>query len=86
MRSIFSLLLLTLLLVVPGCTPPNDPMLEMLDSEINKTKVDDLSRTMDFIFSEVRFSQQEFKEKLSSGLNRWGTILLFSTGDQHLGR
>lgn len=71
MRSIFSLLLLTLLLVVPGCTPPNDPMLEMLDSEINKTKVDDLSRTMDFIFSEVRFSQQEFKEKLSSGLNRW---------------
>jgi hypothetical protein len=72
MRSKCSALLLLLVgLMMAGCTPPTDPMLEMLDADLGKTKVNDLDRTMDFIFSEVRFSNQEFKENLSNGLNRW---------------
>ena len=64
-----------------GCTPPADPMLEMLETDLKKTKVDDLSRTMDFIFSEVQFEQKEFKDKLSTGLNRW-----ISYSDEKLSR
>ena len=64
-----------------GCTPPADPMLDMLETDLKKTKVDDLSRTMDFVFSEVRFEQKEFKDKLSSGLNRW-----ISYSDEKLAR
>ena len=64
-------MLIVLGLGLAGCTPPADPMLGMLETDLKKTKIDDLSRTMDFVFSEVRFEQKEFKDKLSSGLNRW---------------
>ena len=67
----FCVMLIMLGAGLVGCTPPNDPMLDMLESDLKKTKVDDLSRTMDFVFSEVRFEQKEFKDKISSGLNRW---------------
>ncbi len=56
-----------------GCTPPSDPVLDLIDSDLKKTKVDDLSRTMDFVFSERRFDQNEFRSKISTGLNRWVT-------------
>ncbi len=70
-KRIFVLLLVGLSVMAAGCTRPNDPMLDMLEADLKKTKVDDLSRTMDFVFAEIRFEQREFKEKLESGLNRW---------------
>ena len=80
-RRLCSLLIVVLGLSLSGCTPPNDPMLGMLETELKKTKIDDLSRTMDFIFSEVQFEQKEFKDNLSSGLNRW-----ISYSDEKLSR
>ncbi|MEM7785464.1 MAG: hypothetical protein AAF623_19110 [Planctomycetota bacterium] len=65
--------LMVTLVLVAGCTPPSDPMLEMLDSEVSKTKIDDLDRTLGFLTSEVRFVQAEFKKNLANGLNRWVT-------------
>ncbi len=70
-KRFFGLLLLAIGVICVGCTPPSDPMLEMMDADLKKTKVDDLARTMDFINSEVRFEQQEFKDTVSTGLNRW---------------
>ena len=70
-KRFFGLLLIGFSLIAVGCTPPNDPMLDMLEADLKKTKVDDLSRTMDFIFAEIRFEQREFKDKLATGLNRW---------------
>ena len=72
-KRFLSLLALALSVFVSGCSPPSDPMLEMMDADLRKTKVDDLSRTMDFVFSEIRFSQKEFQDKVSTGLNRWVT-------------
>ena len=71
LNHVFGLVLLFAGMVTIGCTPPSDPMIDMLESDLRKTTVDDLSRTMDFIFAEIRFEQKEFKEKLSNGLNRW---------------
>ena len=72
-RRFFGLLVLTASVFLAGCTPPADPVLDMIESDLSKTKIDDLSRTMDFVFSEIRFSQKEFKNKVSTGLNRWVT-------------
>ena len=72
-KRFLSLVALALSVFVCGCSPPSDPMLEMMDADLRKTKVDDLSRTMDFVFSEIRFSQKEFQDKVSTGLNRWVT-------------
>lgn len=72
-KRIFGLLVLTTWIISAGCTPPSDPMIDMMDADLTKTRVDDLSRTMDFIDSEIRFSQKEFKDKVSTGLNRWVT-------------
>ena len=80
-RKWFCLILIVFGVSLAGCTPPADPMLDMLETDLKKTKVDDLARTMDFVFSEVRFEQKEFKDKLSTGLNRW-----ISYSDEKLAR
>lgn len=54
-----------------GCTPADDPMLDMIEADLKKTKIDDLARTMDLMDSEIRFDQREFKGKVASGLDRW---------------
>lgn len=54
-----------------GCTAAEDPMMEMVESDLKKTKVDDLVRTMDYMTSEIRFNQREFKDKVAGGLDRW---------------
>jgi hypothetical protein len=56
-----------------GCQPQSDPVLDLIDTDLKNTKVDDLTRTMDFVFSERRFDQDEFRSKISTGLNRWVT-------------
>jgi len=71
--SLLGLVLMLLSLLAAGCTPPDDPMLDMLETDLKKTKVDDLARAMDFVYSEVRFEQKEFEDNLSDGLNRWIT-------------
>ena len=65
------LLACTFVIICAGCTPAIDPVLDVIDSDLKKTKINDLSRTMDFISSEIRFSQSEFRDKISTGLNRW---------------
>ena len=54
-----------------GCKPAPDPMLDLMDTSLSSLKLDDLSRTTDFVFSETRFEQLQFEEKVASGLNRW---------------
>ena len=49
-------------------------MLDMLDATLANLKIDDLSRTMDFVFSESRFEQTQFEEKMQTGLNRWANV------------
>ncbi|QEG23228.1 hypothetical protein [Mariniblastus fucicola] len=67
----FSTLSLAFLFAVSGCERPEDPMLKILESTASQTRVDDLSRTMDFVFSERQFDQTEFNNSISQGLNRW---------------
>ncbi len=69
----FSILSAALLFSVAGCERPEDPMLKVLQSTASQTRVDDLSRTMDFVFSENQFDQTEFNNKVSLGLNRWAS-------------
>ena len=59
--------LLSVILV--GCKPAEDPMMDLLDASIANLKIDDLSRTIDFVFSESRFEQSQFEEKMATGLN-----------------
>jgi hypothetical protein len=54
-----------------GCERPEDPMLKVLEASSTSTRIDDLARTMDFVFSERQFDQIEFNNKVSDGLNRW---------------
>ncbi|MFT5303554.1 MAG: hypothetical protein ACI814_004374, partial [Mariniblastus sp.] len=72
-KRFLGIFILLISVFVAGCTPPSDPLLDMLDADLNKTRVDDLSRTMDFVSSEIRFAQDEFKDKISTGLNRWAS-------------
>ena len=57
-----------------GCTPAVDPTGDLININLKNTKVDDLSRTMGFIFSDRRFDQKEFESSISTGLNRWVTF------------
>ena len=68
-----SLILVSVVVLAAGlsCSPPADPMLDMLDTQLANLKVDSLSRTMQFVESPVRFQKQEFEEKLAASLNRW---------------
>lgn len=64
-------LLLLLIVITCGCQQ-NDLLIEdLLDSQMASMKVDDLTRTLDFVFSDGRFNQKEFEEKISVGLSRW---------------
>jgi hypothetical protein len=54
-----------------GCKPASDGSLELLDTNLSTLKIDDLSRTMDFVNSEKRFDQDEFIDRVTSGMNRW---------------
>ena len=56
-----------------GCEVPEDPMIGLLETNSTDSRVNDLSRTMDFVFSERQFDMREFTDKVSIGLNRWGT-------------
>ena len=62
------------LMLVAGCRPAPDPMLDMLDSQLSTLKTDDLSRSMELVFSEERFDQGQFQQKVSSNLNRWAQL------------
>jgi len=74
MRHALSLstLAFAFLFAVSGCERPEDPMLKILESTASQTRVDDLSRTMDFVFSERQSDPKEFNTRISQGLNRWG--------------
>lgn len=64
-------LLLGISILGLGCGD-NDLLTEdLLDSQMASMKIDDLNRTLDFVFSDGRFDQEEFEDKISTGLNRW---------------
>jgi len=54
-----------------GCKPASDGTLDLLDTKLSSTKIDDLARTMDFVFSDKRFDQDEFVRIVTLGINRW---------------
>ena len=68
------------LTVMAGCRPAPDPMLDMLDSQLSSIKTDDLTRSMEFVYSEERFDQGQFQQKVSSNLNRWAQLEAAESG------
>ena len=54
-----------------SCSPPVDPLLDMLDTQLSNVKIDSLTRTMNFVVSPERFQKAQFEEKLAAALNRW---------------
>ena len=70
-HAVVAFLCLPLITIVLGCNAEVDPMLKTLDANIISAKTNDISRTMDFIFADRQFDQQDFEEKVSIGLNRW---------------
>ncbi len=71
LKLLTGLVITAIAFLVTGCTPGTDPTLDLIDTDLKKTKVDDLSRTMGFVFSSRRYAQKEFESKISTGLNRW---------------
>ena len=66
-------LFLVCLIASIGCDNREGLLLQedMLDAQMVSANFDDLSRTMEFIYSDSRFDRKEFEEKISTGLNRW---------------
>ncbi len=62
---------LIVLLSNSGCKPASNDSLDLLDTRVSQMKIDDLSRSMEFLNSERRFDQIEFANKVSTGFNRW---------------
>ena len=67
--AVIASLICSLILSV-GCTR-NESFVDYVETDIAKSKVDDLSRSIDFVKSEVRFEQSEFINGVEDGLNRW---------------
>ncbi len=74
-RNVFSALaggfLALAVLVIGGCTPEMDPLLDLADSQIGVQQVDDLERTMNLASSDNSYDFKQYEEKVSGGLNRW---------------
>ena len=68
---VLALLVSASLVCLSGCERPEDPMLKILSSTASQTRVDDITRTMDYLFSETQYDQTEFNNGVSAGLNRW---------------
>lgn len=76
-------LLLMLTILAAGCQKRDLLNEDLLDSQMAAMKVDDLNRSLDFVFSDGRFNQEEFEDKISMGLTRWSDEVVRSgeTGD-----
>ncbi len=72
-RTLFApaIMAFTVLCLQIGCKPASDGTLELLDTNLSTLKIDDLARTMEFVNSEKRFEQDEFIDRVTSGMNRW---------------
>ena len=55
-----------------SCSAPDDPLLDVIDSQLSNVRIDNLTRTMNFVSSPVRFEKTQFEERLAAALNRWG--------------
>ena len=55
-----------------GCTR-DETFVDYVPTDIAKSKVDDLARSIDFVKTEVRFEQAEFINGVTNGLNRWAS-------------
>lgn len=82
MRRTCLLLMLSILFV--GCQKRDLLTEDLLDSQMAAMKVDDLNRSLDFVFSDGRFNQEEFEDKISMGLSRWSEEVVRSgdSGDE----
>jgi len=56
-----------------GCGTVEDPTLDFVGSELNISRIDDLSRVIQFANKESQSDQREFINNVRSGLNRWIT-------------
>ena len=59
-----------------SCSAPDDPLLDVIDSQLSNVRIDKLTRTMNFVSSPVRFEKTQFEERLAAALNRWGLSLI----------
>ena len=46
--------------------------MDFLDTQLANIKIDNLSRTMNFVASPTRYQKTQFEERLASSLTRWG--------------
>ena len=67
---LFAVGLLFVIVANAGCTP-QDELLDVIETDVARVKIDDLTRAMEFIKSEVRYDQAEFRDEVTNGLNRW---------------
>jgi hypothetical protein len=67
----FPTVAIALMVLVAGCERPEDPMLRILSSTTSQARVDDITRTTDYLFNETQSDQAEFNNSIASGLNRW---------------
>ena len=82
LRGVFLATAIAVIIVgTTGCQRTEDPMLALMDVDLMKTRVDDLSKTVNLVSSERRFDQREFEDNVSSGLNRWTTYSQDELGD-----
>ena len=72
-KLILSLLIAVAAVINLGCQPETDPTLMLLDTKLSETKIDDLTRSMEFVYSKRQFDEEEFENKVNTGLNRWAT-------------
>jgi hypothetical protein len=56
-----------------GCGTVEDPTLDFVGSELSISRIDDLSRVIQFSNKESQSDQREFINNVRSGLNRWIT-------------
>lgn len=71
-NGLLSLCGLCVLVSTISCSSNEDPLLDFLDTQLSSVKIDNLSRTMNFVVSPERFKKVQFEEKLAASLNRWG--------------
>ena len=74
-----SILLLFVLIVLVGCQPAFDPLIDIVDAKSSTVKVDDYTRAISLVRSSKGYANDEFENSVSQNLNRWATKLKSDT-------
>ncbi len=74
LSSLLACSCLATVVLCAGCEIPEDPMLDLQAMSVPDTRVSDMARTINFVFSERQFDSNEFGDRVSLGLNRWSSF------------